>query len=356
MASKYWVGGSSTWDATAGTKWSGSSGGAGGAAVPSSLDTAFFDAASGAVTVTISVSRTVGVLDCTGFTGTLAGPGPLNLVHSSATTQIKISSTHTYTVANTNFANTSGSAEFYSSNATVQGNINKTGSTGGLTMGYAGNLTCTGDFTVDFGTSGTVTFGQGRAFTFRDMFCSAAAGFYSLYNMGSITLTGTTCYFQAGATFDQNNAGGTPTIIMNNVATNKYFDGAGTNLGPIVLVWLVVGPSAITTLQNSNTMRLKVTAPAGGGILRLQSGKTTTLRSWDVTGSAGNLITIDSDSPGTQGLFSSTADVTSDYISLKDNGASGGGVFTPGTNSTILTNVTGWTLPSTAQPLAIIMA
>ncbi len=69
MANRYWVGGTNTWNATAGSKWSLTSGGAGGEAVPTAADDVFFDAASGAVTVTFGsvVARSI---NCTGFTGT----------------------------------------------------------------------------------------------------------------------------------------------------------------------------------------------------------------------------------------------------------------------------------------------
>lgn len=72
MANRYWVGGTETWNATAGSKWSTTSGGAGGAAVPTAADDVFFNAASGAVTVSTSgvtgfcVARSV---TCIGFTG-----------------------------------------------------------------------------------------------------------------------------------------------------------------------------------------------------------------------------------------------------------------------------------------------
>ena len=71
MANRYWVGGTATWDGTAGTKWSTTSGGAGGAAVPTAVDDVFFNGASGSNTITISGSRACRMLDCTGFTGTL---------------------------------------------------------------------------------------------------------------------------------------------------------------------------------------------------------------------------------------------------------------------------------------------
>jgi hypothetical protein len=72
MANRYWVGGTSAWDATAGSKWSLTSGGTGGQAVPTATDDVFFDANSGVVTVTASASVCLS-LTCTGFTGTLTG-------------------------------------------------------------------------------------------------------------------------------------------------------------------------------------------------------------------------------------------------------------------------------------------
>jgi hypothetical protein len=86
MADRYWVGGSGTWDAATTTNWSISSGGAGGASAPTSVDNAYFDGASDTsapFTVTLSGApvcanliigdgTTVSVLD---QTMTLAGVG-----------------------------------------------------------------------------------------------------------------------------------------------------------------------------------------------------------------------------------------------------------------------------------------
>lgn len=72
MADRYWVGGTANWDGTAGTKWSATSGGAGGASVPTSADNVFFNASSGSGTVTIStVNANCNNLDFSGFTGTI---------------------------------------------------------------------------------------------------------------------------------------------------------------------------------------------------------------------------------------------------------------------------------------------
>ena len=78
MASRFWVGGTATWDATAGTKWSTTSGGAGGSAIPGTADIAIFDGGSGAAVVTVASSiggtNTISGITFTGtgnFTGTL---------------------------------------------------------------------------------------------------------------------------------------------------------------------------------------------------------------------------------------------------------------------------------------------
>ena len=71
MAARFWVtGGTGDWNST--TNWSDTSGGASGASVPGSADTAALDASSGAGTVTLDISPTIQTLACTGFTGTLA--------------------------------------------------------------------------------------------------------------------------------------------------------------------------------------------------------------------------------------------------------------------------------------------
>lgn len=83
MANRYWVGGTASWDGTAGTKWALTSGGVGGQAVPTSADDVFFDGNSGANTVTIATGNTgARIVNCTGFTGTLTGSATLNVTGS----------------------------------------------------------------------------------------------------------------------------------------------------------------------------------------------------------------------------------------------------------------------------------
>jgi hypothetical protein len=75
MASRFWVGGTGTWDGSTTTNWAATSGGAGGQSVPGSSDTVTFDASSGGGTVTVAASiggtETIQSLTAGAFTGTL---------------------------------------------------------------------------------------------------------------------------------------------------------------------------------------------------------------------------------------------------------------------------------------------
>jgi len=98
MADRYWVGGTAAWDGTAGTKWAATSGGAGGVSVPSTADNVYFDANSGAVTVTVSATAFALNLNFSGFTGTLAGASAI-VITGNLTFSASMTRTHTGPVA-----------------------------------------------------------------------------------------------------------------------------------------------------------------------------------------------------------------------------------------------------------------
>ena len=84
MATRYWVGGSGTWDTSDTTHWAASSGGASGASNPTSADDVVFDTLSNATAYTVSISPAVSVKDVTigaPLAGdmTLAGSAQLNV-------------------------------------------------------------------------------------------------------------------------------------------------------------------------------------------------------------------------------------------------------------------------------------
>ena len=75
MATRYWVGGTGTWDATTTTNWSATSGGIGGASVPTSADAVVFDTLSNATAYTVTCTATQ--LRCASLT--MAGPATGNV-------------------------------------------------------------------------------------------------------------------------------------------------------------------------------------------------------------------------------------------------------------------------------------
>ena len=104
MATKYWVGGSGTWDATTTTNWAITTGGAGGTAAPTNADTVIFDSNSGtAATVTV----VTGAVSLT----TSVNKSDLNLSLSSSCT----------------LCTPAGTFTFYSGTLTLNNNILSTG-------------------------------------------------------------------------------------------------------------------------------------------------------------------------------------------------------------------------------------
>ena len=152
----YWVGGTGNWSST--TKWSTSSGGGSGAAIPTSLDAVNFDSASNATAYTATIDAGVTLARCASFT--MAGPAAGNVTFagtvpiafhgnvSFAATGI----TRTYTGA----MNWAGNASYtFTTNGLTLGSqytVNGIGST--WTLGSALNAG-TGGFVVTYGTFDT---------------------------------------------------------------------------------------------------------------------------------------------------------------------------------------------------------
>ena len=151
MPDRYWVGGTDSWNGTAGTKWSATSGGPGGASVPTTADDVFFNASSGVGTVTIGAANTgARSINCTGFTGTLAGSAGIT-VAGSVTLVPAMTCTYDGSLVIT------GTGTLTSAGKTL-GRIEINGS--GITVGLGDAVTTVGfnDFVVTQGTFNTNNF------------------------------------------------------------------------------------------------------------------------------------------------------------------------------------------------------
>jgi len=327
MADRYWVGGTASWDATAGTKWATTSGGAGGASVPTSVDNVFFDAASGAVTVTVSATADCADLTFTGFTGTFAGTSALN-VYGSLT--LSTGMTRTYSGALSMLATTS-----------------KTITSNGKTLGPITFAGIGGTWVLqDAFSSGVITHNSGTLDT-NDV--SVQCSYYSTLSGSGQTLLLKSSTFTCTALPQAwyMNTGGSTTV---NAGTSTIrLTGNGTIFGGGNKTYnnLSIGGSVgITTLRitGSNTFNTISTTKTQAHTIRFTAGTTTTVANWTVSGTSGNVVTLDSTVAGSQFTLVKTGGgtITVDYADIKDSAASPASTWYA-TNSTDSGNNTNWT-------------
>lgn len=115
MATYFWVGGSGTWNTTSATNWAITSGGTGGAGVPTAADAVVLDVASGAVTVTLGENVSVLTFNASAFTGTLAFSTFKIVVTGNNTTIVRGSTTMTCTgtrLVECNYSGSTGTRTF----------------------------------------------------------------------------------------------------------------------------------------------------------------------------------------------------------------------------------------------------
>ena len=136
MANRFWVGGTGTWDASNTTNWSTTSGGAGGASVPSTGDDALFNANSGVGTVTLGYSPTVQSIDMNGYTGTFDGVGSSYTITLNSTSRIWRATASVTLLGSPNLTTTNTSTSPYQidGGGKVYGNLVIGGATGISTL------------------------------------------------------------------------------------------------------------------------------------------------------------------------------------------------------------------------------
>ena len=420
MANRYWVGGTGTWDGTALLKWSTTSGGIGGSAVPTTSDTVFFDAASGANTVTIGAGvATCSNLTMTGFTGTIAfgtnsitcaGTGtiytgattfsvtgtPLILCSNSSGTGRTITPTATTEANSISFNVSAGTGTFAITGGSSIKNLNFTGFTGTLTSTTRtiyGNLTFVSGMTLNAGgntttfaaTSGTqtitsatqthdypitingiggtvqlvdaLTMGSSRTLTLtngtfnsnaKSVTCGAFSGNNS--NTKTFTITNSTFTVLSGTStsgFLLNGVGTTYNVTGSDVvfttSTAALYWGGGGSTFPAVTMsgtgQLIIGANGstftITTL--SNTVQ-----PCTVSIFSTNTQLNVT--NFNLSGTAGNLVTFNSSVAGTARTISKTSGtVNALYLNVKDSTATGGAKWYAN-SSNDLGNNTGWNI------------
>jgi hypothetical protein len=157
MADRFWRGGAGTWDTTSTTNWSATSGGVGGASVPTAADNVFFDQA-GAYTVTMTGA--LNCLDITVSAGTVTfatGTSPTLNIRGSMSL---LTGTVWGSTGNITFSSTSTGRTVTTNGVTISGSVTFNGAGGGWTLGSALTLAPSRGFSVVAGTFDTSSVGN----------------------------------------------------------------------------------------------------------------------------------------------------------------------------------------------------
>ena len=279
MADRYWVGGTASWDGTAGTKWSTTSGGAGGASVPTSADDVFFDNLSTG-TCTISSGNTgAKSINCTGFTGTLAGSA--NITVSGSVTLVA-GMTFTYTGTLT----INASSTITSAGKTFSGTININGSGITVTLGDAYVSTSNNSLLVTQGTLNTANYN----ITCHSINTNNSNIRTITLGSSTITLNGISNGFDALSNTNLTFNAGTSTFVFS--ATNQLLragsaGGSGLTFHNVSFTSTTSNSPSISGINTFNN--LTVTGPAAAGVTQVTFDSRQTINgTLSTTGTAGN--------------------------------------------------------------------
>jgi hypothetical protein len=263
MADRYWVGGTASWDGTAGTKWATTSGGTGGASVPTSVDDVFFDASSTG-TCTIATGNTgAKSINCTGFTGTITGTVAIT-VAGSITLVAGQTYTHTGTVTLTGTGTLTTAGKTFSA-VTVDGS----GIT--VTLGDALNVS-----------TRSITITQGT-FTTSGSNYSVTAGTLNSNNSNvrTLTLNGSTITLLSGFSNTLNFATTTNFTFNANTSTincsdfNVIFSGGGLTFNNVSFT---NAPNSSHVLSGNNTFaNFTVADRTNDGVTQISIGGNQTI-------------------------------------------------------------------------------
>jgi hypothetical protein len=234
------------------------------------------------------------------------------------------------------FAATSGTKTITTNGKTLDFPIGFNGVSGtwqlqdALTMGTARNLTHT---------NGKIDL-NGKTLTVGTQYIVAAGIKNITFNGGTLVCPGASSFAFNNTqpnSFTTTAGTGTGTISMT-AATAKTFLGGGSTYN----CTLNQGGAGALTISGSNTFS-DITNTTQPATITFTASTTNTFTSFSLSGTAGNLITINSSTAGTQATISkASGTVSADYLSIQDSAAAGGATWYAGANSTNVSNNTGW--------------
>jgi hypothetical protein len=263
MADRYWVGGTNSWNTTAGTKWATTSGGPGGASVPTAADNVFFDQTG---PYTVSTGGNIFCLDLTVSVPSITFSGAGSLTISGSLFLASGTPTFSPSIAGITF-NSTVAGRTINTNGTTIGNpsVVLNGVGGSWTLGseyFSAN-----NFTLTNGTFNTANFNMSIDGSFNSSNSNTRT-----INLGSSTIavgSSWTTTTTTGLTF----SGASATINMS--SNNAGFAGGGLTYGTVNFT--NTSPSSLTITGANTFSTLSFTARAGTGIGTLSLGANQTV-------------------------------------------------------------------------------
>jgi hypothetical protein len=289
-------------------------------------------------------------LNFTGFSGSLT-TGTI-IIYGDFT----LSSTMTVaSVSNsTTFSSTSATPRVITSNGvTIGRNLTFNGVSGGVNYGtwqLADNLTVGAGRGV-FHSNGTLDL-NGKVLSIIasnvvDSYATAAGTKVLTFNGGTMIVYSTTptAFNNAVPTGFSTVAGtGVGKISMAGVGTKSFVGGGAT-----YNCTLSNDSAGALTISGNNTFTT-ITNTVRPTTFSLTGGNTQTVTNWNVGGLAGNLVTIDRAGTGTSTLSKASGTISSDYLNIQLNTATGGATWYAGANSIDSGFNSGWIF--TGPPVA----
>jgi hypothetical protein len=264
----FWVGGTGNWSST--TKWATSSGGASGAAIPTSLDTVTFDSASNPTAYTATIDAGVAIARCAAFT--MAGPAAGNVTFAG-----------TVPIAyhgNVSFAAT-GITRTYTGNMSCAGNSSYTFTTNGLSLSNLitvngigstwtlGSSLTTSTLQISFGTFSTSSNNYSLT-TNSSPLTATGTGVRSLLLNGSTVTVSAGVNFATAINFTFN--AGTSTIST--PITSQNFDGGGQTFYNVIFSSAAISGNIITGTNTFNNLTITGLTTVGIGSTLFSANQT----------------------------------------------------------------------------------
>jgi hypothetical protein len=311
MADRYWILGTGTWDSTSTTNWSTSSGGAGGASVPTAADNVFFDVNSNVGTTAFTVTMATTPRVCNDFTAsgldgtmTLAGSA-IGLTVSGSLTFQATNFTRSYSGTTTFNATTTGKT--VTTNGVSLATVTFDGVGGGWTLGSA--LT-SGTTTVTNGTFDTSSSGN-YAVTVTLLSSSNSNTRTINLNASTVTLSTTGNAWNMQTSTNATLNAGTSTI--NGSGSSTTFAGGGLTYYNVAFTSTALTTPSITGANTFNNLSITGRQTTGIGVLSISANQTI---NGTLTVSAGTAsayrMQISSD------IFNTTRTLTCAAVSLTD--------------------------------------